>query len=64
MLFQFYITELHSGAILGTDDLSVAEQYARTEDAFVVDTRTGEWLNPDDSERGYERIEIKAVTTY
>lgn len=44
MMFRFYITDLNQGAVLGTDSLQDAERLAGSEDHFVVDTSTGEWL--------------------
>jgi len=45
--FRYYITELFNGKIVGTNDSAVAEDYAGSEDCFVVDTITGEWLQPN-----------------
>jgi len=56
MKFRFYITSLPAGEILGTDDPNVALPYAECEDYFIVDTATGEWLNP-----GNERNEVKEL---
>lgn len=47
MKFRFYITNLHVGAIEGTNDESVAQRMAGSEDCFVVDSETGEQLMPD-----------------
>lgn len=47
MQFRFYITNMHSGSIQGTDKKSHAEDLAQSEDYFVVDTKTGEWVTTE-----------------
>lgn len=47
MKFRYYVTDLHNGSIRGTDDLDAAESFAESEDYFVVDTGTGEWIQPE-----------------
>lgn len=44
MKFRYYITVLYDGAIKGTDNTQTALDVAESEDCFVVDTQTGEWL--------------------
>lgn len=61
-LFQFYITDNYEGSIKGTDDVHQAELYAGSEDHFVVDTETGEWLLPDGARTPVE--EAKRVETH
>ena len=55
MPFIYYITDLFEGAVFGTDSEAEAEQFAASEDHFVVDSRTGEWVTP------IGRLFIKAV---
>lgn len=47
MKFRYYITDLTGGMIKGTDDIQTAESYSNSEDYFIVDTETGEWLTTD-----------------
>lgn len=47
MRFRYYITNLHVGAIEGSNSLDVAENFANSEDYFVVDSETGQWLQSD-----------------
>lgn len=47
MKFRYYITDTFNGRILGTEDSQLAEEYAKSEDYFVVDTFTGVWLTAD-----------------
>ena len=44
MKFRFYITTLFDGAIKGTDSEESALSFSKSEDFFVVDTKTGEWM--------------------
>lgn len=47
MRFRYYITNLHEGAVEGSNSFDVAENFANSEDYFVVDADTGLWLQPD-----------------
>jgi hypothetical protein len=47
MKFRYYVTNLFEGRIEGTNDAENAENFAQSEDFFVVDTETGEWLTSD-----------------
>lgn len=47
MSFRYYITDLNEGAVLGTDNIEVANDLAASEDHFVVDTANGEWVTAD-----------------
>lgn len=42
--FRYYVTDLFEGCVKGTDDRVVAMQFAESDDFFVVDTETGEWM--------------------
>lgn len=44
MKFRYYITDMHSGSIKGSDSAEVAASFRHSEDHFVVDTETGMWL--------------------
>ena len=57
MQFRFYITDTMEGNIVGTDDEDLAIEYAESEEAFVLDAQTGEWILSDGS-----RKEIHAIT--
>jgi hypothetical protein len=45
--FRFYITDLFEGEIRGTNDELCAKTHAECLDYYVVDSDTGEWLNPE-----------------
>ena len=49
MPFRYYITDLNQGAIVGTNDSLVVENLSQSEDYFIVDSDTGEWVTPDGS---------------
>jgi hypothetical protein len=38
MKYRYYIVCLMQGAVLGTNDAAVAENYSLSDDAFVIDT--------------------------
>lgn len=54
MKFRYYITDLFKGTVEGTDNSALADNLARSEDYFIVDTETGEWLQTS----GY-RMEVR-----
>jgi hypothetical protein len=43
--FRYYIVNMFDGRPSGTNDKSVADNYALCDDAFVIDTETNEWLD-------------------
>lgn len=47
MRFRYYITNLHEGKIEGSNSIDVAENFSNSEDYFVVDSETGQWMQPD-----------------
>lgn len=47
MRFRYYITNIHEGMIEGCNSLETVESFASSEDYFVVDADTGQWLQPD-----------------
>lgn len=55
--FQFYITDLFEGSIRGTNIESVAVNYSTSEDYFVVDADSNEWLQADGTRVKIEEIE-------
>ena len=44
MKYRYYVTDLFEGAIVGTDSTEDAELLAQSEEHFVIDSETGEWL--------------------
>ena len=44
MNFRYYITDVLQGCILGTNSLEKAEEFSQSDDYFVVDSVTGDWL--------------------
>lgn len=49
MKFRYYIADLYSGSIIGTDDNKTAHDLASCEDFFIVDTEAGVQLLSDGS---------------
>lgn len=47
MKFRFYITDISEGNVVGTNDKAVAYEIAQSEDYYVVDTETGDWIMAD-----------------
>jgi hypothetical protein len=56
MTFKYYITDLFEGAVFGTDSDEDAENIATSEEHFVVDTSTGEWLTSDGTRQSVEAL--------
>ena len=54
--FKYYITDLHEGAIQGTNDDKLAAELSTSEDYFVLETETGMWLTVD----GAQAVEEKS----
>lgn len=46
MKFRYYITDLVSGDVKGTNDTQKALELADSEEHFVVEGETGTWLLP------------------
>ena len=59
MKFRFYITDLFLGNLTGTNDAELAKQAATSEDMFVVDAETGNWLVSDGTEEAIKETELK-----
>lgn len=57
MKFRFYITNLITGYVEGTDDAQVAEECVGCEALYVVDAETGEWITQ------HSRIEVRPIST-
>lgn len=47
MSFRFLITDLFAGDVKGTNDPETAKEYAASDDFFVVDCETREWIGSD-----------------
>ena len=56
MTFKYYITDLLEGAVFGTFSDDEAIELAGSEERFVVDTYTGEWLLPDGTRQSIEAM--------
>lgn len=50
MKFRYYIVNLFDGTVSGRNDLATAEQYALSDDFFVIDSESGEHLVGTDRE--------------
>jgi hypothetical protein len=48
--FRFYITDLFNGQVVGTNDEAKAMEFTSSEDYFVVDSQTSEWVTTDGRE--------------
>ena len=57
MKFRYYITDTSSGELKGSNTKETAESYAESEDYFVVDTLTGQWLLPGGGTTDVNEIE-------
>lgn len=44
MKYQFYVTDLHYGCVVATDDMEKAMSLSHSEDHFVVNSETGQSL--------------------
>jgi tmRNA-binding protein len=44
MKFRYYITDTIDGMVVGTDSKEVADNYALSEEYYVVDSEEGTWL--------------------
>ena len=47
--FRYYVTDLNSGSLRGTNKGDVANSFAMLDDFFVVDSETGMWLGFGDA---------------
>jgi hypothetical protein len=45
--YRYYITDLMEGTVVGTDDTNIAMHFAQSEDNYVVEPATNQWLLPD-----------------
>ena len=61
MQFRFYITDLFSGSIRGTNDIEVATNFAVTEDAFVFDALADQWMTTADNDTGWKYADIEEI---
>lgn len=56
MKFRYYLCDAYDGSVKGTDNEELAKSYAESEDFFVVDTETGDWLQFDGSRVSVEEM--------
>lgn len=42
--FLYYITDTINGVIIGSNDIQIALDFSTSEDYFVLDARTGDWI--------------------
>ncbi len=61
MKFRFYISSIFNGEVKGTNDEKVAKNMAGSEDDFVVDSETGEWLLSDGTRQPIEELKSNEV---
>jgi hypothetical protein len=55
-LYTYYVTDLLEGAIFGTDSDEEAKNLATSEEYFVMDSSTGEWLLADGTRQNIDRL--------
>lgn len=59
MKFRYYIVDIAYGAPMGTNDETVAKDYSASEEAFVIDTESGNWLvSLDEAEEIFDAKDI------
>jgi hypothetical protein len=56
MKFRYYVTDLTDGSVKGTNSTKDADNLSYSEDFFVVDSETGEWLVADGERHDIEDI--------
>ena len=56
MKFRYYDTSLFNGEVYGTNDKAIAEELALSEDDFVIDTETNEWILSDGTRQQIQEI--------
>jgi hypothetical protein len=54
VLFKYYVTDLIDGVVFGTNSDDDAGLLAESEENFVVDSSTGEWLLSDGTRQAIE----------
>lgn len=58
--FKYLIADINEGEISGTNDESVAIDFSLSEDYFVLDTESGEWLQATGNRVPIEDINAEA----
>ena len=48
MKYRYYITDLIEGVVVGTNSRPIADNFAESDDYFVVDAQNGLWLQSDE----------------
>lgn len=44
MAFRYYIADIAGGEVIGTDNIAVAKEFANSDENFVIDTVSNEWI--------------------
>jgi hypothetical protein len=44
---RFYIVDTMDGMVRGTDDKTIADDFAASDDFFVIDSKEDRWLKTD-----------------
>lgn len=44
MAFRYYIADIAGGEVIGTDNVAVAKEFANSDENFVIDTVSNEWI--------------------
>ena len=56
--FRYINASLFEGCVFGTNDKELAENTALSEDDFVIDTETGEWILSDGTRTEIKELEV------
>jgi hypothetical protein len=57
MKFRYYITDMLECTVCGTDSDEDAEFLSASDEHFIVDTSTGEWLTSNGARQKIEQLE-------
>jgi len=54
--FRYYITDIGTGCIFGSNNTEGVKELSASEDYFIVDTETNQWLTVDDTEETIQEL--------
>lgn len=58
-MFRYYITDTTNGEVKGTNEESIAKDFASSEDYFVVDVQENLWLTENGTAVEIEEYKIE-----
>lgn len=60
--FKYFIVDLDCGEVEGTNDEGIAHSLAESEDYFIIEKETNQWLQPNGGEvKGFDIKEFRAA---